>query len=66
MLDAAQWLIVVVGGFCALATFILLRYPASRRPQFRAAQGFSLPVSLLGAGSVMLLCLLMVWYQGQV
>ncbi|MGE3178070.1 MAG: hypothetical protein AB7O32_11410 [Vicinamibacterales bacterium] len=63
-MDAAQWLIATIGFTLAVATFVLMRFPAYRRQQYRG-EPFSLAVSLAAAGVMLALCLAMVWAQGE-
>jgi len=48
-MNLLQILIVLSGIFASLVTFVLMRYPQTRRVQFRSYAGFSFMNSLLGS-----------------
>ena len=63
-MSPAQWLIALVGLSVSVATFALMRFPHTRREQYRG-EAFSAIASLVAAAIVLALCLLMVWAQGR-
>ena len=63
-MSPAQWLIALVGLCLSGATFALMRFPRTRREQYRG-KAFSVLVSLAGATIVLVFSLLMVWAQGR-
>ena len=63
-MDSAQQLILVVGLVATGVTFVLMRYPQTRRPQFRGLAGLSLPVSLMGALIMLAMFCGIVYIQG--
>jgi hypothetical protein len=63
-MSAAQWLIVMVGLVTSCVTFGLMRYPETRREQYRG-RPFSMPASMAAALAVLALCLFFAWAQGR-
>jgi uncharacterized membrane protein YeaQ/YmgE (transglycosylase-associated protein family) len=63
-MNAAQVLITIVGLVSTIVAFCLLRFPHTRRPQFRQYGALSLATSLMGAVIVLAFCLLLVYLQG--
>jgi hypothetical protein len=63
-LSLAQIFIGFIGLAMAICTFWLMRYPQSRRPQFREYGAFSLSASLMGAVAMLVIIALMIICQG--
>jgi uncharacterized membrane protein YeaQ/YmgE (transglycosylase-associated protein family) len=63
-MSPAQLLIVLIGLVVSFAAFALMRFPSTRREQYRG-EAFSMRASLIGAAMVLALCLFFAWAQGQ-
>ena len=62
-MSAAEILIAVVGVSASITTYALMRFPHTRREQFRGFGTCSVAASAAGALAVLLFSLVLVWAQ---
>jgi hypothetical protein len=62
-MDPDHIMLALIGVGASFITFCLMRFPHTRRPQFRSYGPFSLPASFFGALTMLFVSALVVYAQ---